>query len=37
LRIDLLPEGVVIPKNEGFWLSKAAKAQLIPAFNAWMR
>lgn len=37
MREDLLPEDVIVPKDEGFWLSRAAKKELIPAFNGWMR
>jgi CRISPR-associated protein Cas1 len=36
LREDLLPN-VVEPKDEGYWLSREAKKELIPAFNDWMR
>jgi len=36
LREDLLPYEIVVPKEEGFWLSRAAKKELIPAFNSWM-
>jgi CRISPR-associated protein Cas1 len=36
LREDLQPD-IVIPKGEGFWLDRAAKKTLIPAFNEWMQ